>query len=131
MSGPYGRQEVPDLPGSDLSAYLARYEAAARSEEEDGEVRYTETRLRLFAVMLGRPEEEWTAARLASALGEQEPVTANIVRDTFYLLMHERHAEPVPFQRGLTVRLTPAGRRVLKPAVTRWRAEARSQAVER
>jgi hypothetical protein len=125
MSGLYGRQECPDLPEADLRRYLEIFETPPRSEC-DGNVQHTETRLRMLALMLSRPEEEWTAAKLVEAL-DGEPAPTSVVRDTFYLLMHDRSAEPVPFQRALTVRLTPAGLRILGATVARWRATSAAE----
>ena len=124
MSGPYGRQEFPELSDAHLAEQLATNgQPVAAASEEDG-VRPTQPHLRMFALMLALPEEEWTASQVVEALGEEFPTSADAVRDTFYVLLYEGLAEPVPFQQALTVRLTPAGCEALRASVHGRRTDA-------
>jgi hypothetical protein len=124
MSGPYDRQEVPEVQDVQLVEHLATNgQPVAAASEVDG-VRPIEPRVRIFALMLALPEEEWTAGQVVEALGEEFPTSADAVRDMFYVLLYEGLAEPVPFQRALTVRLTPAGCEALRASVDGWRTDA-------
>jgi hypothetical protein len=74
--------------------------------------------LRVFSLMIEKPEQEWTAEAILSRLTDAPAVPRDAVLEMFYLLMHDRLAEPVPFQRALTVRLTEVGLTALRQAVT-------------
>lgn len=126
----YGRQELPEQPGSDPQDYLRLLAARSVSSRlrEVEVMGYTQVRWLMFSVMVAVPEREWTVKALALALmpaGEAaDPAVvvarAHAVRDTLNVLMADGLVEPVPYQRAFTVRLTKAGVTHLRDVLLCW-----------
>jgi hypothetical protein len=133
MSGMYGRQEMPEEPGSSPDDYLRLLDRRRPDRQQEEPVRYSDLRWRLFSVMVGDPDAEWTAKALAGVLAATVPedpqvvdAKINIIHDTLTVLMADLWVEPVPFQQLLTVRLTAVGRRCLRQLLLTWSVEVRA-----
>jgi hypothetical protein len=133
MSGPYGRQEMHDGPGASPEPYLELLDQRRPSPQMKDEVLpYSDLRWRMFTIMAGNPDEEWTAESLVSGLrsgsdADSEALRARIkaVHDAMTELMGDRWAEPVPFQQHLTVRLTTTGQAQVQRLLAAWQDDVR------
>jgi hypothetical protein len=134
MSGPYGRQEMHDDPGSSPEAYLQLLDRRRPTPQmKDVVLPCCDLRWQLFSTMADHPDEEWTAESLASCLrsgsvDDHEAVGAGIdaIHDRMTELMGDQGVEPVPFQRLLTVRLTAAGLAQVRRLLAAWRDDTKA-----
>ena len=133
MSGPYGRQEIPESPGSSPELYLQLLDQRRlASRVRDQVMPYSDLRWRMFSTMAEKPDEEWTAQSLVAGLrsglsDDQETIRDQIkaIHDAMTDLMGDRWAEPVPFQQMLTVRLTTNGWAQVRRLLAAWRDDAK------
>lgn len=82
---------------------------------------YSETRRRVYALLLRCPERTWTVREVATALGSG-PISIDAVRSTLYLLHADGCVDAVAGHRALTWRLSAYGAATLAAIMEAWRS---------
>jgi hypothetical protein len=122
---------MSEQPGASPDMYLQLLSLRRPAPTQVQGEKVSELRLRLLSLMVGNPESEWTAESLAAHLpwatnDDQDASKGRIrdVHDVVTTLLGDQWAEPVPYQRQLTVRLTTQGVTQLRLLLAAWQADS-------